>query len=319
LKEYDSISNRIVVLFKKKNIDHKITKQLSDKKDNLLKDLSENNQFALSGIYYSKYDIDKVKSVNQLKAFIDSSIIMFNGYKNCFNNVNSSDSCIPTDLFYCKSNGFDMQGLYQEKTSDFKTINREYIDILDTEPYTTKLNDLMCHFQGELSGYYDQQYLIVEDAPLINSRGLGLYDGSEFNKYCINDNWITEHNSSIDKLKERYPDFSSKLYSYDVDLIKTRCQTQLDIRCRNTYIVKSEVILSYPTIGCTVRDVTKTDVENDAKYMNTNAEKLNHLTMTDIIDYCQMASDNGYSWWYQKPPLGDNCASNKPKKKSKKK
>jgi hypothetical protein len=120
-------------------------------------------------------------------------------------------------------------------------------------------------------------------------------------------------------LKKYYPLFYDKLYTYDTQKIEDNCGIAAAKKCKNAYIVRKEVILSYPTAGCQIRDVTKKDVENDIKYLETNADKLNQSTLLDRIDFCQAASDKGYSWWYQKPALDNSCVENKPKKKSKKK
>lgn len=98
-----------------------------------------------------------------------------------------------------------------------------------------------------------------------------------------------------------------------------QCNVLIGIFCRDSYVVKDKVILTYPTVGCEIREVTREDVEKDLdNWRNdgiTEADILNHSTLLDTIDLCQAASNAGYVWDYKKPSLGKDCHKQKQKKR----
>lgn len=140
-----------------------------------------------------------------------------------------------------------------------------------------------------------------------------------FKQQCLEAAPTEERQQKFRQLSAEYPaalsDAIDRYRSW-----KQNCRTAASLLCSNTYVVKDQVILSYATLGCEVREVTKEDVERDMEVFSTNAEKLNHSTLLDDIQACQEAHNAGFSWLYVKPTLAKTCTERKygPKKKKKK-
>ena len=81
------------------------------------------------------------------------------------------------------------------------------------------------------------------------------------------------------------------------------CQGYFARRCQHVYFVKDVPVVSYVTVDCRPRDVTSGDVESDAKTLDTEADRLGHLLLKDLLQVCQSASEEGYIWAYSRPPL----------------
>jgi hypothetical protein len=82
-----------------------------------------------------------------------------------------------------------------------------------------------------------------------------------------------------------------------------RCRRGFAYRCSSVYFVRGTPVLSYVTAGCRVRDVTSGDVDADAEKMDTEASRLRHSQLKDLIDFCDSARGEGFSWPYVRPTL----------------
>src|SRR6185369_952847 len=321
LAEQKMLSDKKSALLRQKVFNEQKYDQL-DAKLNSANEIYKTYKDFFEGLSIASADIYTLKSAKQLMSEVNTAIKKISEYKTCYikSIEGKSKACSFVENETCQTYGFDASGLYHESTSDFYTIDKKYIELIDIEPSPEQFNDLKCYFKGERSGQYSQELLLVEASLIYSTQGYGLHDTNNYKNLCIENDWIAKHNTNLDRLREDYPLFYKELYLYDTQAIQSNCTKWAGLYCSNTYVVRNEIIMSYPTTGCQIRDVTKADVENDIKYiMDTNAEKLNHSTLLDKIEFCQAVSDKGYKWGYDKPSLGDSCKDNKPRKKIKRK
>ena len=82
-----------------------------------------------------------------------------------------------------------------------------------------------------------------------------------------------------------------------------QCMETVVNRCDNVFFVRDEPILSYVTIGCMRREVSRSDVQRDLTSFDTDAERLQHSTMIDGMNWCSTARAAGFMWRWQKPSL----------------
>src|SRR5262245_3818516 len=82
-----------------------------------------------------------------------------------------------------------------------------------------------------------------------------------------------------------------------------QCQKAVAVRCDDVYFIRDEPILSYITVSCRSREVSRSDVGRDLASFDTDAERLQHSTMIDRMNWCAAARTSGFSWRFQKPTL----------------
>lgn len=82
-----------------------------------------------------------------------------------------------------------------------------------------------------------------------------------------------------------------------------RCRDVVTNKCDSVFFVRDEPILSYITLGCTRREVSRSDVQRDLASFDTDAERLQHSTMIDRMNWCLAAREAGFGWRWQKPSL----------------
>lgn len=130
-------------------------------------------------------------------------------------------------------------------------------------------------------------------------------------KKCIEElpkkDWLVRLETTIDEVGGKYP---LNLWKELFLERKAECEKGANYVCQNVSEVKGVAILSYLTVGCEVRDVTLNDIKRDIKnwtYSKTEAERLLHSELGDIIEVCQFASANGYSWKYKPVLVPKNC------------
>lgn len=159
----------------------------------------------------------------------------------------------------------------------------------------------------------------IRKEPEVNSKFFaGFYRnvGSfTFQKICIDDKPDEQLVNRLIDLKSIFPEnWTIKKYSETYEKWESACNKTAQQICKNTYVVKDQIILTYRTVACENREVTKDDIENDIREFYSNADKLKHSTLSDEIDTCQKAHDNGFFWAYQQPTISDKCKKEPPKR-----
>jgi len=139
-----------------------------------------------------------------------------------------------------------------------------------------------------------------------------------FKKICINKKPSEQIVLRLFELQTQYPNESNlKRFSEQYEKWQSECGKATQKICAESYVIKDKVILAYETVGCTIREVTKEDVESDIRLMDSHADKLKHSTLLDSIDICQQANDEGFFWYYVKLELSKKCKEeNKAKTKN---
>lgn len=267
---------------------------------------------------WAHIDITKTKTLKAFKSQVDAAIAIFKEYKTCHDSTTQpAKVCADLKPDTCQMLSFDEKGLYTEETKDLVKFTKRYIDVSQLDYTSDKFNSILCAFHGISKGPFKQVDIFLNGfLPDSATRFRLATDKDRFDRFCINNSWISERNKDIHKVGEIFPNMNVSMYLYDEQNIKEVCSSVIAARCHSTYTVKDQIILSYPTVSCTVRDITKDDVTEDLKYFESNADKLIHSTLLDQIEYCQTAADNGYKWFYVKPAIDKDC---KKKEKTKKK
>jgi len=71
--------------------------------------------------------------------------------------------------------------------------------------------------------------------------------------------------------------------------------------------IKDEMVLSYSTAECKIRNVTSSDMSSDISKMEavgaTEADKLVRASMRDDIQGCDKAFRLGFTWTYKEPDM----------------
>lgn len=139
-----------------------------------------------------------------------------------------------------------------------------------------------------------------------------------FKKLCVDKKPSEVRISRLLNLKSQYPNaWIVTKYSTDYDKWKVACSKSAQQLCPHAYIIKDRVILTYETVACALRDVTKEDVERDIAWMELHSDKLKQSSLSDTIEVCQLAYNNGFFWQYLKPTLSDKCKKETSKAKRK--
>lgn len=143
--------------------------------------------------------------------------------------------------------------------------------------------------------------------------GTVLPEPSIFQKTCFDAKPSEQRVKRLIELKSQFPDYwTIKRYHDDYMQWWPACREAATDLCKNTYAIKGQIILAYPTVACKNREVTREDVENDIRLMGSNADKLKHSMLLDEIDACQKAHDSGLFWRYEEPTLSNNCKKEVP-------
>ncbi|MBZ0221268.1 MAG: hypothetical protein K8I01_12655 [Candidatus Methylomirabilis sp.] len=145
-------------------------------------------------------------------------------------------------------------------------------------------------------------------------------DPSTFQKICFDAKPSEQRVKRLHELKSQFPNhWTIQRYYDDYKKWWPACRETAADLCKNTYTIKDQIILSYPTVACKNREVTREDIENDLRMIDSKAEKLKHSTLLDEIDACQKAHDSGLFWRYEEPILSDKCKKEAPQTPKKKK
>jgi len=201
------------------------------------------------------------------------------------------------------------------------------LDIKENEVLTSD-NEKLNRFISSGCVFY-HTYYDIEEKPSIYIP-YNIFDGTPYEpilyppftpdlfvEQCINNMANTSYIDNLHEILKNWNDGGLLESKNKIPLEnKMHCRKSAKFLCDNVYEVKGTFILSYSTVGCTIRDVTKEDVEADMQWIDTNAAKVNHSTMIDTLEACRQARENGYFWLYKKPALSKECSSS-PKKKKK--
>lgn len=141
----------------------------------------------------------------------------------------------------------------------------------------------------------------------------------EFDQICIKSKPSKERVNRLLNLKNQFPDNWTINVLYDsYSKWQPACNKAAQQICERAYVLKGQIILTYQTMACKNREVTKEDIENDLHSFDSHAAKLKHSILLDEINVCQKAYDNGFRWFYREPTLSEECkkgTEQTPKKK----
>ena len=109
-------------------------------------------------------------------------------------------------------------------------------------------------------------------------------------------------------LKNRFPEYSMvTLWKSALEHRSRVCHDAVVQWCSSTYAIKGELIASYLTVECKIREVTAEDVDNDvrgfAQSGMTKASQLLHGELKEQILACTKAMAKGYQWTYTRPSV----------------
>ncbi len=232
--------------------------------------------------------------------------------------------------YYCQHDslfGVENMRLYVDRITPNYEIERFFINRVDEYVYGSfdnfQKSANTVRFQILFCGLLSTTTITMSPADInavrVNSEILNLkpyvYSGEQFKDDCIEKKPSEIIVANMQSLLSHYPNnFSLKLDNDRYNTWIRNCSAIVRDYCTNTYIIRNTAILSYPTVGCEVRDVTETDIKSDMLLFSTDAEKLNHSTLLDTIDLCQKAYEDGYRWGYIKPAVPSACKKVKRKK-----
>lgn len=325
----------------KKNDTPEYQKKLEEKSSTLRRSILEKYGTAmlLPGIHFPNINIE-AEPQQKIEKIINDTIAIYKDTLDCFDQktYSASKSC---EHFrglcgYFGSDNGDMY--YYELTKDLELVK---IDVSENEttPLSGPWNDYVQTtdtkdsdpINGEdiLKDTYQFCRLLtltsdpffpasIRKKPEVSPKFFaGFYRtvGSfTFQKICIDDKPAEQLVHRLIDLKSKFmEDWTIKKYSATYERWESACNKTAQQICKNTYVVKDQIILTYSTVACENREVTKDDIENDIREFYSNADKLKHSTLLDEIDTCQKAHDNGFFWSYQEPTISDKCKKEPPK------
>lgn len=134
------------------------------------------------------------------------------------------------------------------------------------------------------------------------------FRNEDFERICPkNPNEISENLTKIETSK-RISDYDKKNTLKRVKAGIQICTAYVKERCENVrHVDETDLIYSYQTKGCELREVTTDDVEKDIEkfksYGSTDADLKSHGSITNILKFCKIAKDKDYRWTYQVPKI----------------
>jgi hypothetical protein len=278
--------------------------------------------------------LDEKASQKKIQAVLDDTISVYKNTLGCFDAGKYSGGKTCEEFRKCSQYGSHGGDMYYYELSDDLELKEvdvseddsRWLDLKDGEGkgfekgFTVRLKDFYfyCRLLAMSADPFTPQD--IGKAPELGSRFIeGFYGyafASSFRKICIDSKPSEEKVFSLLKLVDEYPDvWILKKYNDEYKKWQAECKKAAQELCKDTYVIKDRVIITYETVGCALRDVTNEDVENDIKWMSTEAEKLKHSTLLDSVNICQQAHDNNFFWNYKKPALSGKCKEDMGKKK----
>ncbi len=277
--------------------------------------------------HFPEFNIDKYPQ--KLDTVLKDTIFLYRDTLTCFdNNAYSGTKNCESFRKFCVNYGSDNGNMYYyELTED---LGLKEIDVSEGDQRLLESKGTDIH--KDIKTYLEHSYqfcrlLAMTASPFSprritkNNAGFSLiknFYGSvspfptSFKNTCI-DNKPGEYTvSRLYDLKEQYADeWIFKEFSKQYEKWQSECEKAAQQICKESCVIKDKVILAYETVSCTIREVTKEDVENDIALIDSHANKLKHSTLLDTIDICQQAYDNGFFWGFKKPELSEKCKEEK--------
>lgn len=143
-----------------------------------------------------------------------------------------------------------------------------------------------------------------------------LRDFETIKSNCLNA-WPTyeQQARAMDLATDKRLKYPMKLWLEWMNLRIQNCEKSIWNICQSVYFAKDKAILAYATAGCETREVTAGDVQKDLEEFErleiTEAIRLKHTYLLDIINACQLAYEKGMSWKYEAPTVEKSCIRKK--------
>ncbi|MBI1910864.1 MAG: hypothetical protein HYS21_02570 [Deltaproteobacteria bacterium] len=348
LKNTKKVTAEIVKLMQEASkLDQLIAKNIKNgKRANEYREKYEsliNSLYEKFGIYilipsyhFQNFNIETA-SEQQIKDIFDKTISLYSNSLDCFNQKTFSSSKICNDFKkICSNYGSENGDMYyyelnkdiELKKIDVSEADPDLINTADIKGATVFFNDMyqFCRLITITTSSPFSPLSIKKNDSEMDPYFIKDFHGSilpfreSFEKICINEKPSEQRIKRLLDLKSRFPEnWRVNEYYSDYEKWKPACNKAAQNTCKNTYIIKDKIILTYPTVACTNREVTREDIENDISLMESNADKLKHSTLLDEIDTCQKAHNNGFFWFYEEPTSSDKCKKEPPKTPKKRK
>lgn len=145
-----------------------------------------------------------------------------------------------------------------------------------------------------------------------------IYQVEELPQYCGLEAPIAKVLPRVDELRREYPD-SFEISSWHKALQQqgVKCREAAQTFCQQAFVLKDTLVLAYPTLGCEIRRVTSGDLRSDLEQWEaagiSEADRLAHSTMLDLLTACASVYRAGVTWTYVPPNVPKGC---KPGKRS---
>jgi len=315
-------------------------KKYSEKQKNLSDSLYDRYGLALvvSSIHFPDFNVEK-ESLRKIEKVMGDTISVYRDTSNCFNHKTYSGSKTCNDFKkICRNYGSDNGDMYYYELT--KELELKKIDVSENDPDLSNIEDIesskgvdfflkdtyqFCRLLSLTSSPFspdsirnesEMAFLFIEDFYGSSS----INTPSRLQKICIDGKPSEQRVERLLDLESKFPE-NWTIKNYYAAYIKWEpaCNAAAQQTCKNTYVVKDQIILTYETVACKNREVAKEDIENDIRWMDSHADKLNHSILLDKIDICQKANDNGFFWFYEDPKVSQECKKEAPKTPKKRK
>lgn len=130
----------------------------------------------------------------------------------------------------------------------------------------------------------------------------------EIRSNCINNKLSDDSTEKINNLLKQFPEnYMIKTIAENAQRNREDCGKSVQRECKNTYTIKGVRILSYPTVGCKVLEVTRSDVLEQIKIMSTEVARLKQSELVDTIQLCDDAERSGFRWNFTPGIVEEGC------------
>lgn len=142
-----------------------------------------------------------------------------------------------------------------------------------------------------------------------------LLDAESYLKQC-KDTELEKHQKLLEDILESRP--KAYPFSFWLQTVKSSiesCRDHAASICQHVGLIRGTMFVSYPTVECKVRRVTRTDIQNDLERFKLNgmteADRLDHATLLDVLDACADAHEKGYLWVFGEASVDEaHCQAN---------
>ena len=329
---------KIDELINKKNQKPEYYKKYQEKRDALENSLIEKYGISIliPTLHFENFRIAK-ESKEKSEKVLNDTISRYIDTLDCFEQKTYSGSKSCEDFTKsCGNYGSDNGDMYYYELTNELELKKIDVSEIDTNLFERSYKPLKGEDTFLRDTYQFCRLLSLTSSPfspnsIRKESGIGLHfiEGfygsvipypSIFQKRCIDGKPSEQRVERLLALKFQFPEnWTIKKYYDDYEKWQSACEKTAQKICKNTYVIKDQIILTYSTVACKNREVTKEDIESDIRSFDSNAEKLKHSTLFDEIDLCQKAHDNGFSWLYEEPTPSDKCKKEAPQTPKKKK